>query len=205
MPDPLLIGLTGGIASGKSTVAKLLKSAKIDVIDADVLAREVVAAGSDGLAAICARFGEDVLDIHGNLDRPKLGALVFQDEQARRDLNAIVHPRVAAAAVEKCQSLFASGKSVVVYEAPLLFENQLHLGMNGTILVDIPPDVQLERLQKRDGFTLDEAKKRIQAQMPREAKLALATVIVDNSGDTENTKRQLVTAWRLVTGTELVF
>lgn len=200
-----LIGLTGGIASGKSTVARMLRDAGIDVIDADALAREVVAKGSEGLALIMARFGADILDPEGELDRAKLGARVFADDEARRDLNRIVHPLVAQRAQERAQALAAAGRRYVVYDVPLLFENQLHLGMAATLLVAVPEEVQIRRLKERDGLDEEAALARIRAQMPLAEKKALATFVIDNSGPLEETARQLSDVWERITHERVAF
>lgn len=199
------IGLTGGIGSGKSTVARMLTAAGIDVVDADKLARDAVAPGSEGLAAIAARFGDDVLDDTGALDRPALGALVFSDDDARADLNAIVHPRVAQLAMERAMALEAEGKARMVYEVPLLFENGLDQMMAGTILVAVPREVQLARILARDELSEAEANARIDAQMSLEDKRARATCVVDNSGERADTARQLREAWRALTGDDVAF
>lgn len=198
-----LIGLTGGIASGKSTVSRMLRDAGVDVVDADELAREAVRPGSEGLAEITAAFGHDVLRPDGTLDRARLGARVFADEGERRRLNAILHPKIAALAAERTSALAARGVDVCVYEAPLLFENGLESAMDATILVAVPEDVQRARLVARDGLTGAEAQARIAAQMQLAEKRRRATVVLDNAGTRDETADQLVRAWRELTGREL--
>jgi dephospho-CoA kinase len=186
-----LVGLTGGIACGKSAVSKLLRSAQLRVIDADVVAREVVEPQSPGLAAVVEAFGPQVLDAQGCLDRPKLGALVFGDEASRRRLNGILHPLIAQRTAELTQAAQAEGEPLVVYEAPLLVENGLHLGMDKVIVVTAREEVQLARLMARDGLDEGQARQRIAAQLPLAQKVAVAHAVVDNSGDLADTRRQV--------------
>lgn len=175
-------GLTGGIASGKSLAAQRLRQWGLTVVDADALAREVVAAGSPGLAEVVARFGPGVLRPDGSLDRPALGARVFSDAAARVDLNAITHPRIAALAGARAEQARAAGARVFVYEAPLLVENGLHRGLDEVLLVAVSPQTQLERLQSRDGLGLEAARARLAAQLPLDDKRRAATVVFDNEG-----------------------
>jgi dephospho-CoA kinase len=200
-----LIGLTGGIASGKSTVGRLLQRAGVDVIDADVLAREAVAVGSVGLDAIRARFGDVVIAADGSLDRQALGAIVFADESARRDLNAIVHPEVARRAADRLASLRDRGVDVAVYEVPLLFENGLDAMMDATILVACPEDVQLQRLMARDGLSNDAAHARIASQMPLEEKRRRAGFVIENDGSLDALAAQTARVWREATGLDAVW
>lgn len=200
-----LIGLTGGIASGKSTVARMLRNAGVDVIDADVLAREVVEPGTDGLREIAARFGDGVLQADGSLDRPALAQVVFGDDDARRALNGIVHPRVARAAAEHATALADAGRARAVYEVPLLFENGLDAAMAATILVAVPEDVQLARLMERDGLDEEAARARVAAQMPQAEKRARATYVIENGGPLAETAAQLRAAWRDLSGDDVAF
>lgn len=197
-----LFGLTGGIASGKSAVGRMLRGAGVAVIDADVLAREAVAPGSPGLSDVIARFGP-LLDDSGALDRKKLGAIVFADDAARRDLNAIVHPRVGELALLRLAALRESGVDVAVYEVPLLFESGLEGMMDATVLVAAPLDLQRERLKARDGIDDDAANARIAAQMPLDEKRKRATVIIENAGTLDDLARAVRGAWRTLTGAEL--
>jgi dephospho-CoA kinase len=200
-----IVGLTGGIASGKSTVAKMLRGAGIPVVDADQLARDAVAPGSDGLKAIVERFGEGYLDAGGGLDRAKLGALVFDDDEARRDLNRIVHPAVAQLAALKGAALAEAGEPVMVYEVPLLFENGLEAGMSCTILVAVDEETQLARLLARDDLDEAGARARVASQMSLAEKKTRATYVIDNAGDLAETARQLTRVWREITGVEVAF
>ncbi len=176
-----VVGLTGGIASGKSTVARVFAQRGIPVIDADVLAREVVAPGSDGLAAIVDAFGADVLLPDGTLDRKKVGELVFADPTLRMKLNAITHPRVGLLGAQRLAAIAPGSTPYVIYEAPLIVENGLHHGFQGgLIVVSLEPSVQLERVMQRDGLDREAAQARLRAQAPLERKLAAATYVIDN-------------------------
>ncbi len=190
-----VIGLTGGIACGKSTVAAILRELGAPVIDADELARRVVEPGSPGFAEVIQRFGREVVGPDGALDRKKLGAIVFADPEARRDLNAITHPRIAAASQSEMVKLAAAGATIVIYEAALLVENKIHLGLQGLIVVAAPPEVQLARLIARDRLSEAEAAARIASQLPLADKLAVADWVVDNGGDVDDTRRQVVELW----------
>ena len=179
----VVIGLTGGIACGKSAVAALLAARGVAVVDADVGAREVVAPGSDGLAAVVAAFGEGVLAADGTLDRKALGEKVFGDEEARQRLNQILHPRIGQWSAERFMALAAEGHALVVYEAALLVENGVHKSLGGLIVVTARPEVQRARLMARDGIDAAAAQARMDAQWPLEKKVAVATEVIDNSGD----------------------
>jgi dephospho-CoA kinase len=191
-----LIGLTGGIGTGKSTVARMLMARGAALVDADRLAREVVEPGTPGLAEIVAEFGEGVLLPDGQLDRTALGALVFADEEKRLRLNAITHPRVAALMQERIAAALATDAPLVVVDIPLLFEGSRQGLFQGVLLVWAPPEVQLRRLVERDGWDEDDARRRIGSQMPIDDKRALATWLVDNSGSVQDTERQVDAWWR---------
>jgi dephospho-CoA kinase len=182
-------GLTGGIATGKSTVGRLFREAGLAVIDADAVAREVVAPGQPALAEIAARF-PGVVGSDGTLDRKALGERIFTDPVERAALNAITHPRIAAAVLAHAEALAARGADRLVYEAPLLIENGLHEGMDGVVLVTAAPEIQLQRLMARDGLTDAQARARVAAQMPLDAKRPHARWIIDNSGSLDDTRRQ---------------
>ena len=192
-----VFGLTGGIASGKSTVSAMFREAGIPVIDADALAREVVEPGRPALAEIAARFPGTV-DGEGRLDRAKLGALIFSDAEARKALNAITHPRIQALALERTQALADEGVPVALYDAALLIENGLHRALNGVVLVSCPVEVQRARLMARNGLTAEEADLRIASQMPLEAKEPFATWLIDNGGTLDSTRaqvKQVIARW----------
>jgi dephospho-CoA kinase len=193
-PWRLLVGLTGGIASGKSTVAQLLAARGAVVIDSDQLAREVVEPGTAGLARIVERFGAGVLRADGSLDRPGLGRIVFADADARRDLEAIVHPAVRVRAAELAEAT-APG-SVVVQMIPLLVETGQQDAFDLVVVVDVDPSVQLRRVRARDGLDEDEARARLSAQAAREARLAAADVIVRNDGSLADLEREVGEFWQ---------
>lgn len=190
-----LYGLTGGIASGKSTVSGMLRALGAELIDADQVAREVVEPGQPALAEIAARF-PGVLTPDGRLDRAELGRRVFGDPDERKALNALIHPRIQAAVLEKTRALADRGVAQVLYDAPLLIENGLHHGMEGVILVAVPPEVQKARLIARDGLSPAEAQGRIDAQLPLAEKRRHATWVVDNAGSLEETRKQVEAIWR---------
>jgi dephospho-CoA kinase len=198
--DVKVIGLTGGIASGKSTVAELLRELGAPVVDADRIAREVVAPGSPALAELAARFGQEVLLADGTLDRKRMADVVFSDDEARRALNAITHPRIAARSRAAIDEHAAAGEPVVVYEAALIVENRLHEGMAGLIVVEVPQEVQLARLIARDGLSEAAARARIAAQLPSEARRRAATWVVDNTGPIEHTRAQVEAIWTEIRG-----
>jgi len=188
------IGLTGGIATGKSTVTGMLRELGAHVLDADAIAREVVAKGTPGLAEIAQRFPGVVKG--GVLDRKALADRIFGNETERRALNAITHPRIQQAVMERTAALHAQGVDVVVYDAALLIENRLHELMNGVMLVVTTPQVELERLMNRDGLSEAEARARIAAQMPLDEKRKVATWVIDNSGTIEETRAQVKKVWQ---------
>lgn len=190
-----LYGLTGGIASGKSTVSRMLRELGAHVLDADVLAREVVEPGTPGLAAVAARF-PGVLGPDGRLDRVKLGARVFADATERAALNAIVHPLVREAFLEKVQALAEQGVERIIYDVPLLIEGGLQESMDGVVLVWVPRALQKARLMGRDGLDEAAAEARLAAQLPLDDKRPYATWIVDNSGDLASTRAQVEQVWR---------
>jgi dephospho-CoA kinase len=186
-----VVGLTGGIASGKTTVAKMFGDLGVPIIDADDLAREVVEPGTPGLQAIVDEFGEDVLDQSGRLDRKKVGELVFGDEEARETLNAILHPRIGAAGAKHIQAYEDHPAPYVVYEAALLVETGAYKAFPVLVVVSAEESVQRLRLIARDGYTVSEANARIESQLPLGRKIALADHVVTNNGDLEGTRRQV--------------
>lgn len=187
------MALTGGIASGKTFVADELASLGATIIDSDLLAREVVEPGTEGLAAVVERFGRAILRRDGGLDRPALGRVVFSDEAARADLNAIIHPRVRRLADERDA---AAPRGVVVHVIPLLLEAGLVDGFTHIMVVDVPETMQLARLQERDGVDEQQAAARIDAQASRGERLAVADWVIDNSGTPEATRQQIRDWWR---------
>jgi dephospho-CoA kinase len=180
-----VVGLTGGIAAGKSTVARSFQALGVPVVDADKLARDAVAPGSAGLAEIISVFGADVLLPDGSLDRKALGARVFSDAGLRAELNAITHPRIAELGARQIAEHAQRGADYVLYEAALIVENNLQRAMHALVVVSVDPRIQLARLTLRDGLSEAEARARIDAQMPLEKKLEVADFVVDNSGEAE--------------------
>jgi dephospho-CoA kinase len=178
-----LIGLTGGIATGKSTFAGALRQAGAPVLDADQLARAAVARGSPGLAALVAEFGPDVLTSAGDLDRRRMGARVFADPAARARLEAIVHPAVRALFRAERDRLSAEGHPVAFYDVPLLYEAGLADEVELVVVVWAPRALQLTRIVARDGLSAEEAAARVEAQLPIDDKAARADVVVVNDGE----------------------
>ncbi len=178
------VGLTGGVASGKSTVAALLRELGAVVVDSDVLAREVVEPGTPGLAAVVEAFGPDVLTADGTLDRPALGAVVFGDEAARRRLEAILHPLIRARAAEL--EAAAPEGTVVVHDIPLLVETGQARRFDAVLVVDVPVETQVERMVRDRGMSREDALARVAAQADRAQRLAAATHVVDNTGTRED-------------------
>lgn len=207
---PRLIGLTGGIASGKSTVGRLLRQLGAVVVDADEVAREVVEPGRPAYERIVAAFGREVLKASPPppvdaadsatpapppLDREKLAARVFGDETARRRLNQITHPEIAAESGRRIAAAATAGAPVIVYEVPLLVENNLQHGLNGVIVVDVPEELQLARAVQRGGLTQAQAQARMAAQLPRAERLRAANWVIDNRGDEDATAAQVAAIW----------
>lgn len=189
----LTVGLTGGIGAGKSEVARLLASYGAVVVDADRIAREVVAPGTEGLAAVVAEFGTGVLAPDGSLDRPKLGAIVFADEDRRKALNAIVHPLVGARSAELRRA--AGAGDIVLHDVPLLTENGLAPSYDLVVVVDADPATQLDRLVRLRGMTEAEARARMAAQASRAERLAIADVVIDNDGPLDALEPQVRAVW----------
>jgi len=185
-----VFGLTGNIGTGKSTVASLFAEKGVPVIDADLVARDVVAKGSEGLREIEARF-PGVLASDGSLDRKALAALVFADAGERAALNAIIHPRIAEEVANRMAALTQAGERVAVYEAALIVENGLQRDLDGLILVTAPPEAQIERMLLRDGTSESEARARIASQLSAEEKARHATVVIDNSGSEADLSAQV--------------
>ena len=177
-------GLTGNIGTGKSTVARLFAERGLPVVDADLVAREVVQPGQPALAEIAARF-PGVVTAAGLLDRKALGARVFEDASERAALNAILHPRIAAEVQARMVLLARQGAPFAMYEAALIVENGLHECLAGLVVVTAPLEVQLARLKLRDAMSESDARARIAAQLPAASKIAVADFVIDNSGAAE--------------------
>lgn len=186
-----LVGLTGGIASGKSTVARILANLGAAIINADVLAREVVEPDQDAWKEIVATFGAAILQADRTLDRAKLRTTIFNDPEARKKLESIIHPRVRALAEKRIGEHAAAGYAVIVYEVPLLFEGNLHEWLRPVILVACDVATQLRRLQERDRLDPAQAQKHIDAQMSLEEKRRLADYVIENNGSLEDLERQV--------------
>ena len=174
------VALTGGVASGKSTVAGILEELGAVVIDSDRLAREVVEPGTPGLAAVVDAFGGDVLADDGRLDRPALGARVFADELARKRLEAILHPLIRARAAELESA--ADPDALVVHDIPLLAETGQADAFDAVVVVDVPVETQVDRMVRQRGWTREDAEARVSAQADRERRRAIATYVIDNTG-----------------------
>ncbi|MCD9026589.1 dephospho-CoA kinase [Cohnella silvisoli] len=191
------IGLTGGIATGKSTVAKLLTEHGAILIDLDGIAREVVEPGQPSLLAIAERFGQAVLQQNGSLDRKKLGAIVFADPAERKALEAIIHPAIRAVMKERMAYHESnSPQQLVVVDVPLLYESGLESYFEQIMVVYVPRETQLQRLLARDKLTIEEAQKRLDAQMDIEDKKRRADILIDNSESLAYTEEQIERFWR---------
>lgn len=192
----MVLGVTGGIAAGKSTVTETLRSLGAAVLSADQLARDAVCPGSETLTRLVDRFGSAILNSRGELDRPVLAEKVFSDPQARADLNAIMHPAIAALAQGELSRLKKQNPPLIVYEAPLLFEVGAQDRVDAVLVVTVGEDVQLERLKARDGLDQEGAQARVAAQMPQAQKVALADYVIDNSGSREKTIREVTSLFK---------
>jgi dephospho-CoA kinase len=193
----LRAGLTGGIGSGKSEVSRRLAAHGAVIIDADVAARAVVAPGTPGLAQVTEAFGTGVLGPDGALDRNRLGAIVFADPASRTTLNAIVHPLVGQwmRTAEQAAMAAAGDGLIVVHDVPLLAENRRARDFDLVIVVDVPPELQLERLVSQRGMTPEQARARMAAQATREQRLAIADLVIDNSGSLTDLDRRVADLW----------
>ncbi|HEY4554592.1 MAG TPA: dephospho-CoA kinase [Bacillaceae bacterium] len=195
-----IIGLTGGIASGKSTVSNMLRTRGFAIADADIAAREVVEPGEEAYARIVETFGKEILLNDGSIDRTKLGSIIFHDEKKRQRLNAIVHPAVRERMNEWKEEALSAGKQTVIYDIPLLYESNLVHLVDKTMLVYVDEEVQLSRLMERNSLTEEEARARIASQLPLPDKKEWADAVIDNNGTLEDTERQvslLLDQWKL--------
>ncbi len=193
----IVAGLTGGIASGKSTVARYLENSGGLIIDADQISREVVLPGQPAWHEIKDRFGDRVFTADGTIDRAGLGDIVFRDARLRRMLEHIIHPRVSAE-IDARMKHFAeqSPQAVVIMDIPLLFETGQTADLSEIIVVYVSEDTQRKRLMERDGYTIDEARARMASQMPLEEKAKKATIVIDNNGSLSETRRQTIAVYR---------
>lgn len=185
------LGLTGGIATGKTTISNYLKSIDIPVLDADEYARKIVEPGTPGLAAITNTFGEQVLRADGSLNRKLLGQIVFNDSSARQTLNDITHPRIQQMMADELHRLAEQQIPLVILDIPLLLENKNVAGADAVMVVTIPESLQLTRLMQRNNLTEKEAQSRISSQMPLVEKEKLADFVIDNSGTISSTQKQV--------------
>ena len=199
-----VIGLTGGIATGKSVVASLLREMGAVIVDADQLAREIVRPGQKAWQEILTTFGPDILKDDQTINREKLREIVFKDPIARKRLETITHPRIRELAQERISAAAAKQTEVVVYMAPLLFENKVHLWIRPVVLVTCDLDVQKQRLKERDKLNDSEIERHLSAQMPMKEKKELADLVIENNGDLEELKRTVQAVWRDIKSISLV-
>ena len=187
----LIIGLTGGIASGKSTIANMLKNEGITVIDADVESRLAVEQGEEAYDHIVNHFSKSILLEDGSINRAKLGEIIFNNKEERMKLNEIVHPAVRKRMLQKKESAENHGEAIIIMDIPLLFESKFTELVDKTLLVFVDEDIQLQRLMERNHYSKQEALARIHSQMPLAEKKRLADVVIDNNGSLEQTELQL--------------
>lgn len=193
-----VVGLTGGIASGKSTVRRVLEEHDVRVLDADAIYHELITPLDGEPSSLARQVAErfpGVLADDGNLDREALGRVVYASEDERRALEAITHPAVAQEVGRRTQALREAGCSLVIYDVPLLYERRLETGMDGVIVVWVPEAIQIERLVARDGISEDDAGRRLSAQLPLDEKKRRANWVIDNSGTLDQTRQQVDRLW----------
>lgn len=195
-----VIGLTGGIASGKSTAAEALRRLGAPVVDADELAHRAIAPGGAAYELVREAFGDEVVGPDGTIDRKRLGRIVFRDPEARRRLESIVHPAVSRALAEWVEAERARGAPAVVLVIPLLVETGWDRRVDEVWVVDVPEDVQIARLRARDGLEEEEARRRVRAQAPRAVRLRAATRVFRNEGEERELQAAIAEAWRAVLG-----
>jgi dephospho-CoA kinase len=196
----MILGITGGIASGKSSVTEIFRSLGAAVVSADELAREAVRPGSVTLRKLVERFGRQILQEDETLNRKALARRIFADPRAREALNRITHPAIAELAAERLRDLVQSGAGLIVYEAPLLFEAGAERRVDAVLVVRVDEPLQLQRLMDRDGIGLSEARARIAAQMPQQEKVARADYVIDNSGSPAETEARVKDLFCHLTG-----
>ncbi|WP_232725500.1 dephospho-CoA kinase [Bacillus sp. FJAT-44742] len=196
----MIIGLTGGIASGKSFVAGLMEEWGLPVVDADKIAREVAEPGEQAYEQIIEAFGSNIVNIDGTINRKSLGKLIFEDDKRREILNQIMHPAIRSKMIEEKEILQDKGHEHIVFDLPLLIENQLHFMVDKVLLVYVEDEIQLARLMERDQSSEEDALNRIRSQMPLIKKREFADKVIDNGGSREDTKKQLknvLANWKL--------
>lgn len=196
----MIIGLTGGIATGKSTVATMMRQEGIPVVDADVIAREVMEIDGAAYNQVVQTFGPEILDADGSINRALLGERIFSDEVMRLKLNSIVHPVVRSELVAKAEAYQREGHEHVVMDIPLLYESELFYLVDKVLLVYVTPELQLERLMSRDQAGMEQARSRMNAQMPIDEKVERADAVIHNHGTKEETRdelRRIIKSWNL--------
>lgn len=187
----MIIGLTGSIASGKSTVSKMLKNAGYPIIDADLVARQVVEPGSETLAQIAQAFGPDVIQADGTMDRAKVGEIIFNDPASRKILNELIHPAIRQEMLQQRHDFLAQGYKTIIMDIPLLFESRLQHLVDKILVVSVTEENQFSRLVERNGFSEKEARARISSQLPMSVKEDGADAVIYNNGTLDETKWQL--------------
>ncbi|OFG64418.1 dephospho-CoA kinase [Listeria monocytogenes] len=187
------IGLTGSVATGKSTVSNMIQQAGIPLVDADIAARKVVEPGTEGLKEIVAYFGEEILLADGTLDRAKLGEIIFKDKEKREKLNEITHPRVKDYMLEARERFFRAGEELIFFDIPLLFESHLESLVDQIVVVWTTPETELKRLMERNNLTKEDALRRIESQMGIDEKARKADFVIDNNESLEKTQKQVYT------------
>lgn len=196
----MVLGVTGSIAGGKSSVCEMFRRLGAQVVSADALAREVVRPGSDVLGRLVERFGAGILTAQGTLDRAALADLIFADVKARQALNELIHPAIAQLAEQRLRQYAQSGAPLIIYEAPLLFEAGAEKRVDAVLVVKVDPQVQLRRLMARDHLNPEAARRRIAAQLPQQEKIARADYVIDNSGSPAQTQAQVEALFKKLTG-----
>ncbi|EAC5438809.1 dephospho-CoA kinase [Listeria monocytogenes] len=187
------IGLTGSVATGKSTVSNMIQQAGIPLVDADIAARKVVEPGTEGLKEIVAYFGEEILLADGTLNRAKLGEIIFKDKEKREKLNEITHPRVKDYMLEARERFFRAGEELVFFDIPLLFESHLESLVDQIVVVWTTPETELKRLMERNNLTKEDALRRIESQMGIDEKARKSDFVIDNNESLEKTQKQVYT------------
>ncbi|EAE8324368.1 dephospho-CoA kinase [Listeria monocytogenes] len=187
------IGLTGSVATGKSTVSNMIQQAGIPLVDADIAARKVVERGTEGLKEIVVYFGEEILLADGTLNRAKLGEIIFKDKEKREKLNEITHPRVKDYMLEARERFFEAGEELVFFDIPLLFESHLESLVDKIVVVWTTPETELKRLMERNNLTKEDALRRIESQMGIDEKARKADFVIDNNESLEKTQKQVLT------------
>ncbi|KAL6626196.1 hypothetical protein ACP70R_029922 [Stipagrostis hirtigluma subsp. patula] len=193
-----LVGLTGGIASGKSTVSNLFKDAGVPIVDADIVARDVVRKGTGGWKKIVKAFGNDILSESGEIDRARLGQIVFSDPSKRQLLNRLLAPHISSGILWEIAKLWMKGCKVIVLDIPLLFETKMDRWTNPVIVVWVDPETQIERLMSRDECSEEQARNRINSQLALDWKKSEANIVINNSGSLDDTKEQFQEVMRKV-------